>query len=139
MNPLVAESLQAVSQHGPAQALWAAAAVRETYQPTAVLQHWLLLNPEATPAVQHEAMRVCLELQAVGAATTDALGHEALQLPVDTRSAVLQSLGAQQARVALDAVPPAERTLAERCFAALLADAPLPLDRNVFDLRIEFG
>ena len=130
------ETLQAVAQHGPAQDLWAAAAVRETYQPASVLEHWLLLNPQARPDLQQEAIRVSLELQAVGVATTDAQGREALQLPADTRSAVLQSLGVPRARVALHAVPPAERTLAERGFAALLADVPLALDRSD---RVQLG
>ncbi|MBF0305341.1 MAG: ATP-binding protein [Alphaproteobacteria bacterium] len=130
MTDITLPSLGAIDRPGPAQDMWAVAAVRESYRPEALLTSWLESHLEASREARRAAMRTALDLQSAGTPSTNLLGEAARRLPSRRRLEVLQMVGLERARRALSAASPQSRTLAERTLAALLAGERVPVNRQ---------
>ena len=130
MTESMLPSFDLVAAPGPAQDLWTAAAVRESYHPEALLESWLKVHSTAPKKDQRLATRATLDLRAIGKQVSDGNGVAALRLPSLERLEVLRVVGATKALQALSAIDGESRTLTERMFETVLAEETVVPNRD---------
>lgn len=118
------------SASGDLSSLFIEAAVRESYRPQDLLERWVRRFPDATPDEQIVAVTDALELNALGLPIADARGEDALGLPNEVRFQMLAGMGAQEALLAVKAIPLNERTRVENDFERLLKERNAPFDSH---------
>ncbi|MUT27345.1 MULTISPECIES: hypothetical protein [Mesorhizobium] len=129
MTAAILPTLELAGDPGPARDLWAAAAVRESFQPEVLLDSWLAAHGDAQRDEQRQAMRAALDLQAACLPSADE-DIAAVQLPNPQRLQVLELVGAETAQRTLSALEPTDRTLTEQLLQAILAGETVPVNRD---------
>jgi len=112
---------------GPALDLWAAAAVRQTWDPSELLNSWLERNSGASREQRREATLATLDLQAVGDTATEAEGATQFSLPGSRRIPVLRQIGRARALQELESINVSDTTLQQEVLANQLQHRHLVL------------
>ncbi|MDR7117613.1 AAA family ATPase [Caulobacter sp. BE254] len=118
---------------GPARDLWGAAAVRERFRTSELLDAWLRDHAPTDPDARMAAMEAALDLEQASIAAQGADGGPALRLPSVQRFQVLQSLGPDATRALVETLPDGDVTLSESLLKTMLSDGavePDPTDRD---------
>ena len=130
MSAAILPTLDLAARPGPARDLWAAAAVRESFQPEALLDSWLHVHQGAPKEERRQAMRAALDLQAACITSSDEDMGPGVRLPTTHRLKALNMLGHADAHRTLSAMEPADQTPTERLFQLLLGGESIAINRD---------